>query len=629
MVSNKPPLVWAYKLYQTIIKLWLPSVRPFLLWQKAKPSQLHPRVRLSFVFTFAITSFANAQPPASPSTDRLAQPLTNQLIDHPSPYLALHASDPVAWQLWGQTILDQAKQQNKLIFISSGYFSCHWCHVMQQENYQDSSTATFLNEAFINVKIDRELNPGLDQALIEFARQHSGQAGWPQHVILTPQGYPFAAFIYQPNATFKKTLQRVQTLWQQQPKKLQTLAKNNAQKSQNKQIQVALKPLLSPDISMLKQQLIKQVRAQKDSFSGGLQGTSKFPKAPLLNNLLRLNELPKEIDEWLIFSLQQMQSQHLFDHIHGGFYRYTTDPEWQTPHFEKMLYNNALLIQTYVLAHKKWQDKSFLNTAQQTLDYLNKHLYNTNIGLYLGSQSALDKNGIEGGNYLWRREALQKQLSPAEFTLVEKAWQLNQTPPYAQGWHPKPTLNAWSSIQTKLSTPADKIPTDSKALIGWNGLMLSSLSQYAALVKDSAMKQRAQQIANKLIDLLLQSQAPRALNQHNKALGQANLQDFAYVIQGLKDYQLYIDKQAWQTALTQLENKAKRFFNTPQGWRYAALPILPQQQNGIILPDNPMPSPTALLYSLVPALSQAHIDKIQAQPINHSSYLSVPVTTEK
>ncbi|HIE40892.1 MAG TPA: DUF255 domain-containing protein [Thiomicrorhabdus sp.] len=150
----------------------------------------------------------------------------NQLQQHNSPYLAMHGQDPVHWQNWSASVLQKAKAENKLIFISSGYFSCHWCHVMHQESYQNPISAKILNQSFISVKIDRELNPELDKALIDFSQRAIGQAGWPQHIVLTPDGYPFAAFIYLNNRNFNTTLNNIIRLWKQYPDKIYQMAKN-------------------------------------------------------------------------------------------------------------------------------------------------------------------------------------------------------------------------------------------------------------------------------------------------------------------------------------------------------------------------------------------------------------------
>ena len=546
---------------------------------------------------------------------------TNILQNNSSPYLAMHGSDPVDWQLWNKDILKTAQQQNRLVFISSGYFSCHWCHVMQDENYQNTETAAYLNKHFISVKIDRELNPELDKTLIEFAQKSTGQAGWPQHVILTPSGYPFASFIYLPNKELQKTLQRIVDLWSTRPTEIETLAQQFAKSEAS--IHEVKNTKLTLTSEQFKQRLLEQVNQSKDDLSGGLKSTSKFPKAPLLNTLLSIDELPEETEEWLTLTLDQMQSQHLFDHVHGGFYRYTIDPEWQIPHFEKMAYNNALLIQTYLSAGVRWQRQDYLETAKMTLNYLQTHLYNPQTQLYRGSQSALDKNNNEGGDYLWNKQQLQVKLTSSEFNLIKQAWLLDSAPPYELGWHPSPVMpeNTWQEIRQKLQTPPTEIPTDTKGILGWNGLVLSALSQAYKTFKTENYLTQAKQLASKLSTNIQLKNAPRAIVKNNQPMGEANIQDYAFVKKGLQDYQDATQDTQFETSLIFIKQKLVQDFYGSTGWRYGATPILPQQKGEWLIEDGPIPSPAALISCLKPNSVLQDQDKLVAQAINYPSYL--------
>lgn len=546
---------------------------------------------------------------------------TNILQNNSSPYLAMHGNDPVEWQLWNKDILITAQKENKLVFISSGYFSCHWCHVMQDENYQNPETATYLNKHFISVKIDRELNPELDKTLIEFAQKSTGQAGWPQHVILTPSGYPFASFIYLPNKELQKTLQRIVGLWATRPAEIEILAQQFTKSEASTHKLHNTKLTLTPE--QFTQRLLEQVNQTKDDLSGGLKSTSKFPKAPLLNTILSIDDLPEEIEEWLILTLDQMQSEHLFDHIHGGFYRYTVDPEWQIPHFEKMAYNNALLIQTYLSAGVRWKRQDYIDTAKMTLNYLQTHLYNPQTQLYLGSQSAIDKKNHEGGNYLWNKLQLQAKLTDSEYSLIHQAWLLNSTPPYAFGWHPSPVIpeNTWQKIRQKLQTPPTEIPTDTKGILGWNGLVLSALSQAYQTFKTENYLTQAKQLASKLSRNIQLKNAPRAIVENNQPMGEANIQDYAFIKKGLQDYQDATKDSQFETSLIFIKQKLVQDFYGSTGWRYGATPILPQQKGEWLMEDGPIPSPAALASCLKPNSVIQDQDKLVAQAINYPSYL--------
>ena len=544
----------------------------------------------------------------------------NQLLQHNSPYLAMHGQDPVHWQNWSATVLQKAKTENKLIFISSGYFSCHWCHVMHQESYQNPISATLLNQHFISVKIDRELNPELDKTLIDFSQRAIGQAGWPQHIVLTPDGYPFAAFIYLNNQDFNTTLNNITRLWKQYPDKIEQLAKNFTPPYRSPTPQ----PLSA---TQFQTQLFQHLAYKLDDFSGGLthnMSSSKFPNAPLLQSLLNMPILPKPIEEWLLLTLDQMQSQHLFDHIHGGFYRYTIDPEWQTPHFEKMAYTNALLSRVYLQAGKRFQRNDYLTTAKQTLHYLETHLYNPTTQLYQSSQSAIDAYNQEGGNYLWSKQALQKVLAPSDFKPLQTAWNLNRPAPYEFGWHPIPNADIppkqWKNIRTQLQTNPKHIPTDSKSILGWNGLILSAYAKAYQTLKQPSYLQKGKALALRLSTLIQQQNPPRALSLNDEPMGEATLEDYAFIYQGLKDWQEAYPQSTLANTLNTLKTTLLNQFLSPTGWQYQATPLLPGQQAEWQMKDNAIPSPTALVSCLAPKTLALATKTLMQHPIEYASY---------
>jgi uncharacterized protein YyaL (SSP411 family) len=272
----------------------------------------------------------------------------NQLKNHASAYLAMHGNDPVNWYSWSPEVLQQAKAQNRIILISSGYFSCYWCHRMHQDVYIHPDTARVLNQLTIPVKVDRELNPALDHYLIEFSRRTTGRAGWPIHVLLTPEGLPFYAFMYQPKARFIATIKRAAKLWQQRAEQITQAAR------QALPTPAPYTPDARPSLTRdhLRQLVFDRLQQQMDDFSGGLKGQQKFPQTPLLLALLAQPQRPDPIQHWLVLTLDAMAQGHLRDHIDGGFFRYTVDPEWHTPHYEKMLYDNAQLAELYLRAGK-------------------------------------------------------------------------------------------------------------------------------------------------------------------------------------------------------------------------------------------------------------------------------------
>ena len=551
----------------------------------------------------------------------------NALKNHPSPYLDMHAQDPVKWLDWSKTVLQQAQKQNKPILISSGYFACHWCHVMQQENYLDSAAAEKMNQGFISVKLDRELHPDLDRYMIEFARQLTGRAGWPQHVVLTPEGYPFAAFGYLPNQNYLATLTNIQQSWQKQSANIKALAEQATQSAQTK----SLTPIRPADFQ---QRLLTTLEQRIDDLSGGLKGTSKFPESPLILALLQLKSstnphsaLPETINDWLELTLEQMQNQHLKDHVNGGFYRYTVDPEWQIPHFEKMGYDNAQLANIYFQAGKAFKRADFTETAKQTLRYMEEHLFDNDIGLFASSQSALDKNGVEGADYLFNKIELQKRLSKTAFNTVAKAWQLDRVPPYDLGWHPLPTEQFWPEIKAALKTPVATIPRDSKHILSWNGLALSAYVSAYKTTQEPAYLQKSTALAEKLTVLIRQENAPRAIDPKQAPIGLATLEDYAYIIKGLQDLNSTNHTPVISKHLKTLNKTVQTLFLNENGWQTNQAFLLPGQSHQTTLMDDDLPSATALLECATPdqgiARNKLFAQALQDTPLAFPSYLQV------
>ena len=265
----------------------------------------------------------------------------NSLEDHHSPYLAMHGKDPIQWMSWGEEALERARKENKLLYVSIGYFACHWCHVMHQESFVDKDVAKQLNENYIPVKVDRELNPVLDKRLIEFVSVTNGVAGWPLNVFISPEGFPLVGATYMPRDHFYGVLQTIGKRWKDDPENI---------KGQARKLSSQLKGMLGilelttkeHSIGSRRAEFLKKTMDQADDLQGGF-GNQKFPNIPQLSALLKVNALnpDPEIDEFLRQTLDAIISKGLHDAIGGGFFRYTVDPGWRTPHFEKMLYTNA------------------------------------------------------------------------------------------------------------------------------------------------------------------------------------------------------------------------------------------------------------------------------------------------
>ena len=359
----------------------------------------------------------------------------NQLANHPSPYLAMHGEDPVHWQDWGEAAQQAALQEDKLLFVSSGYFSCHWCHVMQRESFSDPAVAALLNKYFIAVKVDRELNPALDSKLIDFVERTQGYAGWPLNVFITPEGYPLVGVVYLPAADFKSLLQSLVTQWQQRKAELKQLATAATAELATPQISDA--KVLPPDqAESYVKNLFTHTFALADELQGGFGQQNKFPSVPQLQVLLaeyQRNQMQR-LGGFLQLTLDHMASQGLNDQLGGGFFRYTVDPAWQTPHFEKMLYDNAQLVSLYLQAAAVFPQMNYQAVAYRTLDFMLRELA-TPEGALAASLSAVDEQGVEGGYYLWHEADLSRLMTQPEMQVVKLVWGIKGTPALEAGHH--------------------------------------------------------------------------------------------------------------------------------------------------------------------------------------------------
>jgi len=277
---------------------------------------------------------------------------TNDLIKETSPYLLQHAHNPVNWKAWNQETLDKAKAENKLIIISVGYSACHWCHVMEQESFENEAVAKLMNDNFISIKVDREERPDIDQIYMNAVQLMTGQGGWPLNCIALPDGRPIFGGTYFTKEEWTKALTEISDLYKKDPKKASEYADklvSGIQKSQLIEVNTAKADFQNADVAAA----VKLWQKQFDYIEGGLQGETKFPMPASLQFLLRYGTQNKDqvIQKQVHTTLTKMANGGIYDAIGGGFSRYTTDSKWHIPHFEKMLYDNAQLVSLYADAY--------------------------------------------------------------------------------------------------------------------------------------------------------------------------------------------------------------------------------------------------------------------------------------
>ncbi|HEY3253819.1 MAG TPA: thioredoxin domain-containing protein, partial [Polyangiaceae bacterium] len=417
----------------------------------------------------------------------------NRLVSETSPYLLQHAHNPVAWYPWGPEALARAAAENKPILLSIGYAACHWCHVMERESFEDEAIAAQMNESFVCIKVDREERPDLDEIYMAATVALSGSGGWPMTVFLTPEQQPFFAGTYFPPVDkygrpgFPTLLQNITELWQSDRK---TLLEQAAELSAHVAQQARVSAPLAIGREAL-QSAARQLHGSYDALHGGFGKAPKFPPCAALSLLLRhhRNVPDASLLEMITGTLDGMKNGGMYDHLGGGFARYSTDERWLVPHFEKMLYDNAQLASVYLDAYQVTRDPEYARVARETLDYVIREMQEPN-GAYFSATDA-DSEGVEGKFFVWSQAEVLEILGPeagrhfaAYYDVSAKGnWEgqnvLNTPRPLARVAEelsmPEPVLRAELERSRKQLYQARKLRVppllDDKLLSSWNGLM--------------------------------------------------------------------------------------------------------------------------------------------------------------
>ena len=552
-----------------------------------------------------------------------ANALDNQLQNHPSPYLALHGNDPVAWQDWTPAAVQLARERGKLLYVSVGYFSCHWCHVMQRESYQNEQIAGFLNENFVPVKVDRELEPALDARLIEFAQATQGHAGWPLNVFLTPQGHPLYAVLYMPPENFQQVLTRLHEIWQNDSENLSNLAAR-----ESRPLQGPGEPMLDAgNVQALARTIVTEALNIADVMEGGFGQQNKFPMVPQLIFLLDQYELDKndQLKEFLTLTLDQMANNGMYDHVGDGFFRYAMDPSWEIPHFEKMLYDNALLAMLYLRAASIFGAPHYTQIARKTLNFMQRDMLKGS-GAMVASFSAVDENDVEGGYYLWRASELDQVLTQKEAQIIKMAWAMNGPLAFEAGYLPKKGLDVTAikgelgfteadvlkhieSARSKLFAARSEriLPTDTKLLAGWNGLALAVFARAAMAINDGSYRDSAHKLRDYIMTELWDGTKLRRAVDGQRELGKPSLEDYAYVGMGLWEWAELTGKpEDFQAVSDVVEQAWARFYN--EGWNMAEESFIVMEPKRDLIADGPMPSPAAVVALLSLELAERNTD---------------------
>ncbi len=485
----------------------------------------------------------------------------NHLIHETSPYLLQHAHNPVDWYPWGNDALHKAKTENKPILVSIGYAACHWCHVMERESFEDVSTATIMNEHFVNVKIDREERPDLDHIYMDAVQAMTGSGGWPLNVFLTPEGKPFYGGTYFPPArafnrpSWKEVLLSIADAYKEKKPEIIQQAENLTQHLlQSNQFGIGPHSGIGIFNSEQNEEVFQNLMKNADLIDGGFGRAPKFPQTFSIQWLLRHYYYAKDEKalHHALFSLDKMIYGGIYDQVGGGFARYSTDGEWLVPHFEKMLYDNALLLIAISEASQLDHRKLYEDVIEETIGFVERELMSNDAGFYCALDA--DSEGEEGRFYVWSKEEVDQVLvSDSDlvcdyFDITERGnWEGKNILRVKVPAHEFATQKAidpdqfYQLIQTakeKLLKWRAKRPRpllDDKILLGWNALMNAACSKAFM----ATGKERYQQLAVRNMDFILRAFGHEGSGKWNHSYknGQAKypafLDDFAYLIQAL------------------------------------------------------------------------------------------------
>ena len=533
----------------------------------------------------------------------------NRLARETSPYLLLHAHNPVDWYPWGPEAFEKARREKKPIFLSIGYSSCYWCHVMERKTFSDEDIAKYMNEHFVNIKVDREERPDVDDiymtALIVYFRLiGSGQGGgWPLSMFLTPSGKPFAGGTYFPPRTmqgrpgFDTAMRRVNELWTTQKKQIEANADLVTREVQRSMTPNPLQADVAVDRELVKQ-VVASLMSSYDSEYGGVDFKTSSPNSPKFPVPAKLALLQYEIRRFdderaadiLYHTLDRIGSGGIRDHLGGGFHRYSTDRAWHVPHFEKMLYDQAQLADVYTEAYLRTNKQLYRQAVEDIFRYVQQHMTApANDGTPGGGfYSALDAetNAIEGEYYVWSANEIEQALGGDDAQVFGTVYGLREENPFEHGYviHlPRSISKAATSLKIdskeldrRLATMRAKLLAvrdqrksplkDDKIITSWNGLMIRAYANAGRILGRKDYIQTAERAATFILTKMRDDRG-RLLRTHRANTSRLNayLDDYAFLIQGLLALHRATHEEKWLNAAHRLTDQQIELFWDPKG----------------------------------------------------------------
>ena len=489
---------------------------------------------------------------------------TNQLIHESSPYLLQHAHNPVDWLPWGNDALERAKKEDKPILVSIGYAACHWCHVMERESFEDEITANFMNQHFICIKIDREERPDLDHFFMDALQAISGNGGWPLNMFLTSDAKPFYGGTYFPptrvhnRPSWKEVLNQIQQAFQSRRKEIEEQAENLINYLSKSNQTASFKNAISTDNSLFSleqcQNAFEAIMAISDKVHGGFGKAPKFPQSFAIQYLLLYYHFTgnTEAFQQAELSLKSMMRGGIYDQIGGGFCRYSTDTTWLAPHFEKMTYDNALLLVCLSEAYLLSKDPEYKKVAVQTIDFMKREMMSADFGFYAALDA--DSEGEEGKYYTWTIQEFEEVLKEDAAVLAdwfdvskEGNWEgvnILRTSEGMEEWAKDKGLDVTTSdnkiqdsINLLLAERQKRVRpgTDDKVILGWNALFNHALVKAALAFEEPKWLDIAEQNMQFMLKAFHSVEQDQWLHTYKNGVAKysAFLDDLSYLVQAL------------------------------------------------------------------------------------------------
>ena len=525
--------------------------------------------------------------------------MANRLVAETSPYLLQHADNPVDWYPWGEEAFAKARSEDKPILLSVGYAACHWCHVMEHESFEDEATAALMNERFVSVKVDREERPDVDSLYMDAVVALTGQGGWPMTVFLTPEGEPFLGGTYYPPEprhglpSFQQVLTVVSDAYRERRGDVSRQASAIVEAVRHS---AELAPSSDPLTESMLGEATRALQRQFDRDWGGWGGAPKFPQASTLEFLLRMHLRGEEDALPMVTqTLDAMAAGGMYDLVGGGFHRYAVDREWLVPHFEKMLYDNALLAAAYLHGWAVTGDERYRRITEETLDYMLRELLLPEGGL--ASAQDADTNGVEGLTFTWTAdEGVRKELlQPFE--------------------HGRSVLRGELSDDERarlfeIREQRPKPLRDDKAITAWNGLALAALAEAGRRLERSDYLDAARRLGEFLLGPLSNGDRLHRTFRAGEAKGTGYLEDYADAAHGLLELHVATGELRWLQEANRLSRLAVELFADDERGGFFLSPadgeeLVARKKD---LEDHPTPSGNSMLASVLLRVARIYGD---------------------